>query len=147
MLFRSHVCHWETKYRGLDIGSLTLPAVIEHLSHIGNSATWKDTVSGTSHRFIGIGAALVSKNWNERFCRWETIPRNIIVGGDGKRIHVTHMCRTCRDAISPDERAHDLVISISKGGMSKKHYLPWTAVDKPSWIDKADHERELIKHD
>jgi len=140
-----HMCHWETKYRGLDIGSLTLPAVIEHLSTIGNSATWKDTVAGTSHRFIGIGAALVSKNWHERFCRWETIPRNIIVGGDGKRIHVAHMCRTCREGIPPDQRAHDLVISIGKGGMSKKHYLPWTAVEKPTWIDKADHERELIK--
>lgn len=136
---------WQTKYRGLDPGSLTIDAVISHLCDIGSTRTWKDTIRGTSHRFVGIGAALVSKNWSDRFCRWETIPREIIVGGDGKRIHVEKLCRACKRGESPGHTAHDLVITISKPGMSKKHYLPWTDVEKPWWVDQADYNKELVK--
>jgi hypothetical protein len=135
---------WQTKYRGLDIESLSLSDVVSHLARVGTDLSWKDTLEGTSHRFIGIGAALVSKNWDERFCRWETIPRKIIVGGDGKRIHVEKRCRACNLGISPDKMAHDLVITITKPGMSKKHYLPWTEVEKPWWVDVADNRKELI---
>jgi len=136
---------WQTKYRGLDISSLTLADVVSHLSRIGSDLTWKDTLRGTSKRFIGIGAALVSKNMEERFCRWETSPREIIVGGDGKRIHVEKRCRACSEGTNPAVSAHDLVITISKPGMSKKHWLPWTDdVEKPWWVDAADMRKEYI---
>lgn len=136
---------WQIKYRGLDPSSISLTTVISHLSSLTSVESWKVPIEGTAHRFVGVGAALVSRNWQQRFCRWETVPRRITVGGDGKRIHAIARCRACAEGITPDKVAHDLVTNVPRSGISKPHYLPWVAgTEAPGWIAVADLERELI---
>jgi hypothetical protein len=133
---------WTQKYRGLDPESLPLSKMIEHLSHVD----WENKVEATTTRFIGIGAALMSRDYLLKWRVWETIPRLLAVGGDGKRIHISKLCKACRRKQTPMQSVHDLCINIPKPGMSSPHYLPWVPnVGKdPPWREGEAELKELI---
>lgn len=134
---------WEFKYRGLDPESLPLSSVLDHLS----TTDWTAPIEASTRRFIGIGAALVSRDWRMRWRVWERIPRSIMVGGDGKRIHVARLCRSCAANRLPIDDLHDLVTALPQPGLSAPHFLPWVRnIGKdPPWRETVAHERELIR--
>lgn len=133
---------WQQKYRGLDPESLPLSKMIEHLSHID----WTQKVEARTTRFIGIGAALMSRDYLTRWRVWETIPRLIAVGGDGKRIHAQKVCPACAAGKMPYDTTHDLIINLPKPGMSNPHYLPWVpdVGRDPPWREGAQEISELL---
>jgi hypothetical protein len=133
---------WEMKYRGLDPESLPLASVLAHLCTVD----WSAPLRAQTTRFIGIGAALVSRDWRVRWRVWETIPRSILVGGDGKRIHVRKLCRACKLNANPLDMLHDLLCNLPQPGISAPHPLPW--IDglgrEPPWRALSEIEREMI---
>lgn len=133
---------WTQKYRGLDPESLPLSKMVEHLSHID----WDNKVEATTTRFIGIGAALMTRDYLSKWRVWETIPRMIAVGGDGKRIHIRTLCEACKREQTPMDTLHELSINMPKPGMSYPHYLPWVPdIGKdPPWREGAEELRELL---
>lgn len=133
---------WTQKYRGLDPESLPLSKMVEHLSHID----WDNKVEATTTRFIGIGAALMTRDYLTKWRVWETIPRMIAVGGDGKRIHIRTLCEACKREQTPMDTVHELSINMPKPGMSYPHYLPWVPdVGKdPPWREGAEELSELL---
>jgi hypothetical protein len=135
--------NWTQKYRGLDPESLPLSKMVEHLSHID----WDNKVEATTTRFIGIGAALMSRDYLLKWRVWETIPRMLAIGGDGKRIHVRTLCVACKQEQTPMEAMHELCINMPKPGMSYPHYLPWLPdVGKdPPWRQGAEEMTELLQ--
>lgn len=133
---------WSQKYRGLDPESLPLSKMVEHFSHID----WEQKVQATTTRFIGIGAALMSRDYLTRWRVWETVPRLLAVGGDGKRIHIQKICRACAAGKTPNDMPHELSIALRKPGISAPHHLPWRPdIGKdPPWREGADEQRELL---
>lgn len=133
---------WIQKYRGLDPESLPVGKMIEHLSHID----WDNKVEATTTRFIGIGAALASRDYLTRWRRWEQVPRLIAVGGDGKRVHIRKLCKTCAQGLTPMEQLHGLQINLRRPGMSAPHFLPWVPdVGKdPPWREQATILKDML---
>lgn len=144
-----HDDEWTTKYRGLDPGSIQLFDIVWQLSITRTQDNWRNNkIIGTSHRFIGAGAALMTKDFQTRFCRWENLDREIIIGGDGKRIHIDKLCRACAINITPDKTLHDLVTALPKPGISAPHSLPWLLDNKdPPWREDANMWKELIPYE
>lgn len=120
---------WESKYRGFDKGSVTVP---ETLRIIKDWKPWEDDgiIAGTTTRFPTMGTWLTAKG--DRRNVWTTEPRVLKLGGDGKRSHNPDHCRACIDRISPMECPHDLIVTEPLGGNSVPHHLPWVATDLPN---------------
>lgn len=133
---------WVQKYRGLDPESLPVHKMVEHLSHID----WDNKVEATTTRFIGLGAALATRDYLTRWRRWEKVPRLIAVGGDGKRIHVKSICEVCKADKTPMEQLHPLSINIRQPGMSRPHYLPWIpdVGSDPPWREQATIIKDML---
>lgn len=129
------------RYRGFDKGSLPHSRMVEFL-HDFDSAfePWRVRPPvGITTRFIGLGLALRTKAiWRA----WETAPRQVVLGGGGKRAHRDTLCPECQAHIPISSNLHTMTIT-SAGGMSHPHTLPW--IDENSGTDfrlLEDTERE-----
>lgn len=69
---------WEVKYRGFDQGSLVRDAILE---------AWRNGGSyfATVTRFVGLGSALSSDNYWDRWRTWDTSARELNIYPIGKR--------------------------------------------------------------
>lgn len=123
---------WITeKYRGFDRGSVSHASVLDHFQ---NPTT---PLEGETTRFVGMGIALhTAAVWRS----WETRPRGVVVGGGGKRSHVSRQCHECRAGASLTESLHHLSVRTS-GGRSFPHSLPWN--DGEDWEGKFATTLEL----
>jgi len=130
---------WEIKFRGLDPDSLTWS-----LLRLASTEGWDSPLEGTTTRFVGAGAALMSKEFNNKWRQWTVTPKLVAVGGDGKRTHHKDSCRACHDHKSPMDMPHDLIITPRITGMSEPHPLPWLGMPPPTWEIPAMIESELI---
>jgi len=141
---------WKFKYRGLDPNSLNIDGVLKHLSNLGTSIDWTSPnarIVATTSRFVGAGAALASKQFTEKFRRWETIPRQVKIGGDGKRLHLVDYCTKCQQGITPNLEMHELVSCLPTGEMSSPHSLPWLGNADAPWREDVEVMTELISDD
>jgi hypothetical protein len=137
---------WKFKYRGLDPNSLDIERVITHLSHLGTGIAWDSPqarITATTSRFVGAGAALASTQFETKFRRWETVPRQVVIGGDGKRLHLIDWCMPCRKGIPASEEMHDLVSCLPTGEMSTPHALPWLGNADAPWREDIENQAEL----
>lgn len=130
-------------YRGFDKGSISFDGIMEWLDKLDPWNTFSKNQSkmyGKSKRFIGFKRALMSRNphyWRT----WDTSPREISIGKDGKRVHMPG-CPLCigHSASSANSSAgsgrhsggykwteglHGLTTTIP-GGISHPHRIPWT---------------------
>lgn len=123
--FKQEEGEWSAKYRGFDKGCITPEQTLDLLREWKPWSGEKGVLSGTTTRFATMGSYLNSKEPNEKRNRWTTGTRDLVIGGDGKRVHRPDFCIECRNEISPADQAHTLTISNPIGGMSKKHKLPW----------------------
>jgi len=71
-----------SKTRGVDRGSLLREAVLDQLAQ---KSAEDRVVAATLTRFVGAGVAL-TQSW-ERWRRWETIEKHMVLEPTGKRIH------------------------------------------------------------
>lgn len=111
---------WQAKYRGFDMGSISLSAALDALG--GPPETW--AITGTTKRFVGFAQAL-----HTDFGQWREFQsgkaRLLHIGGEGKRKHVTRLCSACHAGIPANEGFHDAALANPIAGQSTKHHLPW----------------------
>lgn len=133
---------WKEKFRGFDKGSIHLDDVIAYLRDIDfTDSRVPPAFVGETTRFIGMGAAFMSKN-AERWRVWETTSRELRLGSDGKRVHISAFCTACQNGISPYDGFHQLAVGQPWGGVSRPHELPWKNELTP-WARKWDEIRTL----
>lgn len=133
---------WLAKYRGFDKGSITIEAALEAInrqrSHDGfehpKQNRW--TVMGKTTRFIGMGWA-IQNNFDKWQC-WETADRELLIGAEGKRIHVPFYCFTCTHYKDrKDSLIHDCITpSTKETQFTYPHHIPW--------YDGLSREQEII---
>lgn len=123
--FKSQNSEWSAKYRGFDKGSVTYDDTLDVLKRWQPWTGDKGILSGTTTRFATMGAYLQSPYAENLRNRWSTLPRELSIGGDGKRIHRHTVCPQCRNEISPADAMHLMSVSHPIGGMSLPHSLPW----------------------
>lgn len=133
---------WETKYRGMDKGSLTPEMMVEHTKKMkANMDVWP-TLSGPSTRFTGYGLALqLDRNDEAQFhdihARWVADTKVINIGNVGKRVHKPKLCTTCRSGLSAYEKPHTLFVN------SDAHTNPLSYPHPIPWIDSAWNDEEV----
>jgi len=122
------------KYRGFDKGSLPFGKVLDYLHEWDRSGGKCAPLSGYTTRFIGLGKSFAtSANW----CSWPREHREVVLGGGGKRGHLTGMCPECRQGKGLVGNLHSLW-NRGAGGASYPHALPWS---ESPWWHLADQER------
>lgn len=114
-------------YRGFDKNSISFTGVKEWLREypINPFATSRRRYYGTTHRFIGFKRALTSRKRNY-WRTWETEPREITIGKEGKRIHLPG-CPACREGRGWLDSLHNLSVTFDMHpyGASYPHKIPW----------------------
>lgn len=141
--FKKQEGEWKAKYRGFDRGTITVNDAENAL------ALWtpwdgesRGSLTGTTTRFATFGAYLQKSDPESARNVWETSPRTLTLGQDGKRIHRAIACKACADKISPNDCLHDLTVTYPVGGLSAKHVIPWlNNTENPfrSYIEREDH--------
>jgi hypothetical protein len=129
---------WKAKYRGFDPGSITLDSALEALGK--DPDQW--LVTGQSTRFIGFAQALHQKKM-ETWRTFQTGPRDMRMGAEGKRRHNPKLCQACKNGIPASETFHDLTLAKPVAGESHKHFLPW----KDGKIDESQNLADIEKFD
>lgn len=163
---------WKQKFRGLDPDSLTVEQAIKWFAatnlrvpnpytqaakalgsgierdarrgHDPMMHSWEQLlkIEGTTTRFIGSKAAFAGDE--SRRCRWETEPRIINVGTEGKRLHFWERCKAClRGDVYADNGFHDLTLPApfpTGGQLSYPHFIPWRLLERKGtpWQDLQD---------
>lgn len=116
---------WQGKYRGFDKGSVTPEDALSALQ------TWKPwtkeqgIIVGQTTRFQTMGQYLRIENPAESRNVWQTTPRVLTLGMDGKRVHRPEFCRACTRYHSAADTMHTLTVTYPIGGFSHPHSLPW----------------------
>lgn len=123
--FKKQGGEWSAKYRGFDRGSVTYEDTMQVLKAWQPWNGEKGILAGRTTRFATMGAYLQSPYADNLRNRWVTLPRELSIGGDGKRIHRPNVCPQCREGISPADQMHLTTTSHPIGGMSLPHSLPW----------------------
>lgn len=115
------------KSRGIERGELNPDVVMNHLQSLKPGEPWPSFTIKSKPKFVGMGAALASKdNFNDVHCTWQIRDIEISVGEAGKRRHHPEFCVMCENGISPWEAAHPTFIwTDSYGNMSEPRRLPW----------------------
>lgn len=141
--FKKQGDEWTAKYRGFDKGSVNQA---DALSVLRGWTPWEDkqrgVITGTTTRFATMGMYLQSPFADELRNRWSTLPRELSIGGDGKRIHRVQFCPQCAMEISPADEMHTTSITFpvpTDGGHSLPHSLPWLHVKDPNEYRKDEH--------
>lgn len=92
-------------------------------------------------RFRGLVTSAVSRDRWADWCQWVTETRDIMAAPDGKRVHLSHQCRTCVDGLAG---LHE-TLPTGGGGKSALHKLAFerklgrTTTDE-WWLDTLDIE-------
>jgi hypothetical protein len=114
-----------TKYRGFDkecveeSGSLHYRAVLDYLDRKDGGS--EEGLFGYTTRFVGYPLASRTRAiWRT----WNTTPRQIHIGGGGKRNHIIPLCAECSAGIGLNEALHHTALT-TQGGQSYPHPLPW----------------------
>jgi hypothetical protein len=113
---------WHNKYRGLDPNSVTLDSVRETLQN----ADFREPayIHGTTTRFIQMASGL--QRGLDRWRVWEeNQPRSVLIGSDGKRVHVPELCAECAAGHTAWEGLHTLSPSVPRDTVQTPHGIPW----------------------
>lgn len=141
----------EPKSRGLDISSVPRSMVEQYLRSCipGDFPVLNVKLKD---RFVGLTAALAAGpgKSEERHCVWIAGERDVMPGGNGKRIHSPKSCPSCNAGATAWDVPHPLVIhslaGISAPLMSTPHVLPWETKHVPSGV-KAARKIEEVEAD
>lgn len=128
-------CAWTCKRRGLDARTFLLNDCMSYLQTLQPGKDWP-AYSGTTTRFVGMGAALMSTApFKVKHCVWQTEAREIRPGQGGKRVHLHTQCAACADGKTAWEGAHDMSIrSLAyHDPRSKQHDIPWEDGPEYAW--------------
>lgn len=141
----------KAKSRGLDISSVPRERVQEYLRTCG-PGNFPILEVELKDRFVGIGAALAHglDKVQETHCVWQPGKRDVLPGGNGKRIHLPGHCQACRDGLTAWDAPHQLVIHSNAGIkspiLSTQHRLDWETKDRLAGVALA-RSRELVEND
>jgi len=148
---------WIGKYRGLDKGTLDQNVIRSYLQGLHPNPDKENPwppIKGPTTRFIGYSYALQREASNQgpmkvHHARWETTPRELSTGQQGKRRHAPKLCEACRAGANGYEMPHDLVIqsNSTKEALSTMHSIPWEDKDNgdtADWRAQAELEQGLI---
>lgn len=118
------------KFRGFDLDSFSHSAVLAHLEEIDSSGDWGAKLYGKTTRFTGMGLAGRADGSVDRdkWRRWTTEERRLLLGGETKRRHLTEFCPACQSGQSVRSNLHYLGV-FTRGGMSYPHTIPWISGD------------------
>jgi len=141
----------KAKSRGLDISSVPRERVEEYLRTCGPGAFPVLEVQ-LKDRFIGIGAALAGgiESVQEKHCVWAPGTRDVLPGGNGKRIHIPQHCKACNDGLTAWDAPHQLVIHSNAGItspiLSQQHRLKWETRDQLLGVQAARRQEAIDSH-
>lgn len=122
--------------RGVDKGTLTRDKVLEAMyageTHVAAELT----------RFTGVGLALQQSFAKWR--RWETVPKNVALYPDGKRLHIA--CQRCRrEGHFVMGEWHSTVCADRKGFLSAEYAVGWANPDNEAMaLRLAHYESEMF---
>lgn len=143
------------KARGLDATSVGRDQVETYLKTAG-PGNFPELEVQLKDRFLGLGASLQRglDTVDQFHCVWEPGKRDIVPGGNGKRIHIPEYCTACDSGRSAFETTHPLVIHSAAGItsplMSAEHKLMWETANKSASQVAADRaekiERDFLSH-
>lgn len=127
---------WKAKYRGFDSGSITLEASLSALG--GEPESW--VVAGKTSRFVGFAQAMHSDfgSWREF---QNSRSRDLRIGGEGKRKHLSRLCRSCARGIPANQGFHECALGSPVGEESARHPLPWKDAELLLTQYEADKRR------
>lgn len=106
------------KTRGIDRGSMTF-ADVESALAIPNES--ERVVHASLTRFIGVGLARALNDW-DRWCRWETTPKQVKLNPETKRVHVD--CPECDGEGLTPNRWHYTFPPVMNM-ISSEYPIPW----------------------
>jgi hypothetical protein len=113
---------WHSKYRGLDPNSISLDSVRETLQN--SDFTKPVYINGTTTRFVQMASGL--QRGLDRWRVWEeNQPRSVLIGSDGKRVHVPELCAECQVGHTAWEGLHTLSPSVPRDTVQTPHGIPW----------------------
>lgn len=104
---------------------------------------WGPMQLKTRPKFIGAGAAIVSKEpLKEIMNSWRVQRKEMILGDTGKRTHVPGACISCREGVGPWDAPHRLVVRSRSDGSTLSHPrgLPWES----GYPDEVQEIREKL---
>jgi len=141
--------NWSAKYRGLDPSSLSREQAESYLQSVFYRKPQWSPISGTTTRYIGLGAALARSNgdvqrFRELWGVWfQDQTRDITPGENGKRVHTAISCVECNQHKSPYETMHYQSVGIPPVGerMSYPHHLPWKESVEYKWRKSLEYEQ------
>lgn len=77
----------------------------------------------SQHMYIGYGLAL--RGQMDKWRKWVDVPREITFGGNGKALHITRFCPTCKNGISWGDGMHP-VFQVPPDTIESSPYdIPW----------------------
>ncbi len=145
-------CGWIIKFRGLDRNSFSMLDVLEYCDNLDMSYEPDDKdpywerrkIVGQTTRFVGSRAAL-HVNRPEIWRTWQTMPREISIGLEGKRTHHAGFCSECTEGrVFLGDAMHVMRISSPEMSVSSPHYIPWIENEEMArWGDPFD-QREAF---
>lgn len=146
-------CGWIIKFRGLDKDSFSMLDVLNYLDDLDMSTEPEDIhdpywdrrkIVGQTTRFVGSRAAL-HVNKPEIWRTWQTLPREISIGVEGKRSHWAEWCSECSEGRTHlGDGMHVMRISQPEMGVSSPHFIPWMADEEMARWDDPFDQREAF---
>lgn len=113
---------WHSKYRGLDPNSISLDSVRETLTNADFRSPLY--IHGTTTRFVQMASGL--QRGLDRWRVWEeNQPRSVLIGSDGKRVHVPELCAECERGNSAWDSLHTLSPAVPRDATQTPHGIPW----------------------
>jgi hypothetical protein len=136
---------WEPpKLRGMDKGSITIEQVLQYLDNTPTDNSldpFTDELGGMKQtRFVMSKQAMSTKRW-DMWRAWLTIPRELCIWHNSKRVHNTERCTTCKRGImNAGDAMHEMIIRVPK---DRAKFLRSRAVSLPWRNVKFEEDKQL----
>lgn len=123
---------WGAKYRGFDKGSLHREEIVE---------CWRKGIDYQAHltRFVGMGSALMSTEFDKHWRTWESSPRTLTLTPSGKRHASEDVCywdHLCATVALPNPQFDEI---------SKPYPLLWDDSDDAMNFPSEDTEFQTLR--
>jgi len=147
----------------LDSDGNNSPEVFEHyLEQCRPGERWSPVQYPAGKRFLGLGAAIgratkfidgrnvgvMPFKADKLHCSWGSEERKIDANGGDKRVHIFDRCHACRDGLSANHGAHDLMIrsrARPDDFVSVPYPLPWEkGYEEPEWLIRLNEANDLM---
>lgn len=133
--------------RGISRNEFNPESLVKYLRGLQPGNDWPAFSLTTKPRFVGMGAALASREFTGNWCTWREQTKDISFGDAGKRRHHQQFCKACREGLTPWDGPHRTIIGRPFAGdvMSHPRRLPWEKAHTAEVLEIR--KQELVERD